>query len=273
MILPLTGLKPSLFRPSKEALLKISVVTAVYNRQQTIADAIDSVASQTCNNLEYVVIDGMSTDGTAEVINSNSKPIHQSIREPDTGIYDALNKGIAVSTGDVIGFLHADDLFADAEVVQRVQDTFQSGDYDAVYADLTYVAFDDPNRIIRYWRSGKYSMKRFRLGWMPPHPTVYVKRDIYEKYGSYRTDLGTAADYECMIRLMVKNQIRVGYIPEIAVKMRVGGESNASMKNRLKANVADLAAWTENGLKPPFGLRFTKPLFKLPQYWRRPRLK
>ena len=253
-----------------QATLKISVITAVYNRESTVADAIKSVASQNCSDLEHVVIDGMSSDGTSKIIDTNRDTIDVSIREADSGIYDALNKGIAASTGDVVGFLHADDLFADDSVIQRVQQKFQSGSYDAVYADLTYVEFEDPDRIVRYWKSGDYSVGKFRFGWMPPHPTVYVRREIYEKFGNYRIDHGSAADYECMIRLLVKHKIRVGYIPHVAVKMRVGGESNASIKNRLNANEADRKAWVENGLKPPFGLRFSKPLSKLPQFFRRP---
>jgi len=249
--------------------MKISVITAVYNREKTIDDAIKGVAGQDCRDLEHIVVDGMSSDKTSEIINAHRESIGTSIREQDSGIYDALNKGIAASTGDVIGFLHADDLFADKSVIQRVRDKFQSGDYDAVYADLTYVDFDDPNRVVRYWKSGEYSVSKFRFGWMPPHPTVYVRREIYEQFGNYRTDHGSAADYECMVRLMVRNRIRVGYIPEVAVKMRVGGESNASVKNRLNANSADRAAWVENGLTPPFGLRFTKPLRKIPQYFLR----
>ena len=249
--------------------MKISVVTAVYNRHETIADAIKSVATQDCDNLEHVVVDGMSSDGTSEIVDLNRDSIDVSIREPDSGIYDALNKGIAASSGDVVGFLHADDLFADNSVIQRVKHKFQSADYDAVYADLTYVSFDDPDRVIRYWQSGNYFISKFRFGWMPPHPTVYIKRDIYEKFGDYRINYGSAADYECMIRLMVRNQIRVGYIPEVAVKMRVGGESNASIKNRVNANSADRVAWIENGLKPPFGLRITKPFRKISQYFLR----
>lgn len=251
--------------------LKISVITAVYNRDATITDAIKSVASQSYIDLEHVVVDGMSSDDTSKIVEANRDTIGVSIREPDSGIYDALNKGIAASSGDVVGFLHADDLFADESVIQRVHDKFQSGNYDAVYADLTYVDFENPDRVVRYWQSGKYLVSKFRFGWMPPHPTVYVRREIYEKYGDYRTDHGSAADYECMVRLMVRNLIRVGYIPDIAVKMRVGGESNASVGNRLNANSADRAAWVENGLKPPFGLRFTKPLRKIPQYFLRKR--
>ena len=249
--------------------LKISVVTAVYNRAETIADAIKSVAAQKCE-LEYIVIDGMSTDGTADVVKQHAQHIHCQVREPDSGIYDALNKGIAAATGDIVGFLHADDLLADDLVIKRVKDMFASGDFDAVYGDLTYVNASDPNKIVRYWKSNRFNRNRFRWGWMPPHPTVYVRKEFYEKLGSYRTDLGSAADYECMIRLMYHHQLRVGYIPDVQVKMRVGGESNASVKNRLNANQADRRAWLENGLSPPWALRFTKPLSKLPQYWQRP---
>jgi glycosyltransferase len=252
------------------AKLKISVVTAVYNRYQTIADAIQSVAAQTFRDLEYVVVDGWSDDGTSDIVQQYKSDIDQSIREKDNGIYDALNKGIATATGDVVGFLHADDLFADDQVIQRISDKFASGDFDAVYGDLTYVDFDNPDKIIRYWRSHEYNRRRFRFGWMPPHPTVYVRKDIYVRFGNYRTELGSAADYECMIRLMYHHQIRVGYIPNVQVRMRVGGESNASIKNRLNANHSDRNAWLENGINPPFGLRFTKPISKLSQYWSRP---
>ncbi len=246
--------------------MKISVITAVYNRASTIGSTIRSVGAQNATDLEYIVVDGMSTDETSKIIAENSSLISTSIREPDTGIYDALNKGIQASTGDVIGFLHADDHFHDNDVLEKVRSKFSSGDIDAVYGDLLYVDAENPDRIIRYWKSGEYSVRRFRLGWMPPHPTVYVRREIYDRFGGYRTDFGSAADYECMIRLMAKHQIRVGYVPQVLLRMRVGGESNASLKNRLLANRDDRRAWVVNGLKPPFGLRIMKPLLKLPQY-------
>lgn len=251
-------------------LVKISVITAVYNRQSTIASTIRSVCDQSFKNLEYIVVDGLSDDGTSRIIDGHLQQIDQSIREGDDGIYDALNKGISVATGDVVGFLHADDLFADKHTINRVADLFSTGDFDAVYGDLTYVDSGNTDKIIRYWKSNDYKRRKFRLGWMPPHPTVYIRKEIYEKFGTYRVDLGSAADYECMIRLMYKNEIRVGYIPHVQVKMRVGGESNASIKNRLNANQADRNAWIENGYSPPLGLRFTKPISKLPQYWSRP---
>lgn len=250
--------------------MKISVVTAVYNRHVTIGDAIESVAAQSHPNLEHITVDAMSDDGSSEIIEQHSGSISRRIREPDKGIYDALNKGIQAATGEVVGFLHADDLFAHVDVIAWISDLMNSEDFDAVYGDLTYVGFQDPKKVIRYWQSGKYDRSRFRRGWMPPHPTVYVRREIYEKHGGYRTDLGSAADYECMVRLLYKNQIRVGYIPKIFVKMRVGGESNASLRNRLIANRNDQKAWIENGIKPPFGLRLSKPISKIKSYFMRP---
>jgi len=250
--------------------LTLSLVTAVFNRVSTLADAINSVHMQNCDNFEYIVIDGMSNDGTDLVVSQNLKSINFAIREPDNGIYDALNKGIKSAKGNVIGFLHADDFLARPDALDLVNSAFEQYDCDAVYGDLVYVDAENPNRIIRYWKSGDYDRRRFRTGWMPPHPTVYIKREIYEKYGRYRTDLGSAADYECMVRLMYKHQIKVNYIPEVLVKMRVGGESNASIKNRLNANRDDRQAWIENGLNPPWGLRFTKPLRKIPQYFLKP---
>jgi len=250
--------------------LKISVITAVYNREKTIGHAIESVANQNHTDLEHIVVDGMSTDTTPEIIQSNSKSISQSIREKDDGIYDALNKGIDAATGDAVGFLHADDMFSSDSSIRLVSEKFESGDFDAVYGDLLYVAEQDVSKVTRYWRSGQFNRRRFYFGWMPPHPTVYVRKSIYQELGNYRTDLGSAADYECLVRLMVRNEIKVGYVPQVLVKMRVGGASNATVSNRLNANSADRQAWRENGMKPPFGLRFTKPLSKLKQFITKP---
>lgn len=248
----------------------ISLITAVYNRQKTIQSTIDSVASQSEPDIEYVVVDGMSSDGTDLVVARNNSKISRSIREHDSGIYDALNKGIQASTGDIVGFLHADDLLASPNAVSIIKNKFTSGDFDAVYADLVYVNSIDTNKIVRYWKSGEYDVRKFRRGWMPPHPTVYVRREIYDQFGMYRTDHGSAADYECIIRIMVKHKIRVGYVPDVTVKMRLGGASNESILNRITANRSDQHAWTVNGLKPPIFLRLSKPLRKLPQYWWKP---
>ena len=250
--------------------MKISVVTAVHNGHQTIQGALDSVHAQSDCAVEHIVVDGMSSDGTDRVIDDNLPRIAQLIREPDQGCYDAMNKGIAAATGDIVGFLHADDQLAGPRSLRLIRDQFQAGNFDAVYGDLVYVSASDPDRIVRYWRAGPYQRKRFWRGWMPPHPTVYVRKRIYEALGDYRTDFGSAADYECLVRLMVKNNIRVGYVPEILVKMRLGGKSNATLGNRVAANRTDRQAWVENDMKPPFALRISKPFSKLSQYWRRP---
>ena len=251
--------------------MKISVVTAVFNNRKTINTAIESVLGQTCSDsIEYIVVDGMSTDGTSDVIAQYGDKISAYYREPDDGIYDALNKGISRSTGDVIGFVHADDILANENVIQLILDRFQGDDLDAVYGDLVYVD-QGLEKVVRYWKSGEYDKNRFRLGWMPPHPTFYARREVYENFGNYRNDFGSSADYECMLRIMYKHEVRVGYIPEILNKMRVGGESNESVVNRLKANLKDYESWSVNGLTPPFGIRISKPASKLLQYFSRPK--
>ncbi len=245
-------------------MMKISVITAVYNRSDTIRVAIESVLAQREVNLEYIVVDGNSTDSTADVVTNYGNRITKSIREADNGIYDALNKGIAAATGDVIGFLHADDWFADEDVLRRVADGLVDPRFDGVYGDLDYVDAESPERVRRKWVSGEYEVTKFRRGWMPPHPTVYLRRSCYDRFGVFNDHMKTAADYELLVRMMVKHQISMRYVPQVMVKMRMGGASNASMN----ANADDRLAWTSNGLPPPWGLRLTKPLRKLPQFLR-----
>jgi glycosyltransferase len=249
--------------------LKISVITAVYNRRETIADALDSVFSQRNVDLESIVVDGNSTDGTSDVISQFGDQVSRSIREPDTGIYSALNKGLRAATGDVIGFLHADDWLADENVLSDVVNLMSAPKVDGVYADLEYVDANDRNQVRRRWISASYDARRFRRGWMPPHPTVYFRRKFYDQFGLFNEELRTAADYELLVRMMVRHRANMAYLPRVTVKMRVGGASNSSLTNRLKANRDDREAWLINELKPPLGLRFTKPLRKLPQFLRR----
>lgn len=248
--------------------MRISLITAVYNRAATIGATIESVASQQLHgvDLEYIVVDGMSDDGTDAVLMEHACVITKSIREHDSGIYDALNKGIATAAGDVLGFLHADDWMADPQTLSRVADAMADPDIDGVYGDLVYVDSQSPDKVHRYWRSGEYNVRKFRSGWMPPHPTVYFRRSLYQRFGDFNCSIKTAADYELLVRMMVRHGVRMRYIPHVMVKMRTGGASNASLKNRLQANADDRAAWTINGLKAPLGLRLTKPLRKLPQF-------
>ncbi|MDB4766600.1 glycosyltransferase [bacterium] len=257
--------------PDIGQLPTVSIITVVYNRASTIAAAIESVINQTSDSIEYIVIDGMSNDGTDKVIDQYRDEISRVIREPDSGLYDALNKGIEAASGDVIGFVHADDMLDASDIVASFQEKFASENYDAIYGNLLYVDSEDISKIIRYWTPGEYRRSRFRDGWMPPHPTVFLKRSAYLEHGLYRTDLGSAADYECLIRLLYKSELKTGYLDRIVSRMRIGGESNSSLRNRLNANSLDRKAWLENGYKPPFALRLKKPLSKLPQYFNRPR--
>ncbi len=249
---------------------RISIITAVYNRASTIASAIETVLSQQDVDIEYIIVDGNSTDGTRDVVLQYQDRIAKYICESDSGIYDALNKGIRASTGDIVGFLHADDLLAGPHVIRQVADVFKDSTIEAAYGDLTYVTADRPEHIVRYWKSKAFRLNRFRWGWMPPHPTVYLRREKYLELGGYRDDFQISADYELLVRMMFKHRLKTAYIEDVLVKMRLGGKSNASMGNRLLANREDSLAWTVNGLYPPIGLQLLKPLRKLRQYWTRP---
>jgi glycosyltransferase involved in cell wall biosynthesis len=248
--------------------LRISIITIVYNNHETIGDAIESVLGQTYPNIEYIVIDGQSTDGTVKIVQSYGNRISKFISEPDRGLYDAINKGIGLATGDVVGLLHSDDVFYTTDVISKVIGAFQSHGTDSVYGDLLYVQKNNTNKNVRNWVSGNYRRDNFLLGWMPPHPTFYVKREVYQRLGLYNTDFKSAADYELMLRYLYKHQITTTYIPEKLVKMRVGGKSNITLKNRIRANQEDYQAWIINDLQPYFFTRFLKPLRKLMQFIR-----
>lgn len=249
---------------------RISVITAVYNRVATIRDCIESVLQQDWPEVEYIIVDGNSSDGTDRIVAEYADRLGPSVREADRGIYDALNKGLGMATGDVVGFLHADDLFAHRSVLSGIAGAFADPAVQASYGDLVYVDAADPARVVRYWRSGPFRRSSFRWGWMPPHPTVYLRRAQYETSGKFRTDFSISADYEMMVRLLYRDRLQAAYLPDVLVRMRVGGKSNASLGNRLKANQEDRRAWQVNGFRPPFGLRFSKPLRKLGQFFRRP---
>jgi glycosyltransferase len=250
--------------------MRVSIITAVYNRAATIRATIESVLQQRNADIEYIVVDGNSSDGTDGIIGEYQGQISQSIREADTGIYNALNKGIRAATGDVIGFVHADDTLNATNTIEKVTHAFHDSSIDAVYGDLVYVHHYRPETIVRYWHAGPYDRTRFRRGWMPPHPTFYLRRQHYCKLGDYREDFLISADYELILRMLYKNQLKVAYIHDIMVRMQFGGISNASLKNRLKSNTEDKLAWKVNGLSPPLGLRLLKPLQKIQQYWKRP---
>ncbi len=249
--------------------MKISIITVCYNSAKTIQDCIQSVVNQSYSNLEYILIDGQSTDNTLEIVYSFGSKISQVISEQDKGMYDAINKGIKLATGDIIGILNSDDMYVDELVLSEVVQKMKATNADALYADLNYVDQMDTNKVIRYWKSGEYKKGSFLSGWMPPHPTFFIKKDFYLQYGGYSLDLVSAADYELMLRMIHKNSAKMAYLPRVIVNMRVGGMSNSSLSNRLRANKEDRKAWEMNGLTPRSFTLLFKPLRKLIQYVKR----
>ena len=243
----------------------ISILTPSFNSAATIQHTLDAVAVQSYRNKEHLIIDGGSTDQTVEIL-SHSSFGGRYITEPDKGIYDAMNKGIRLAQGEIIGILNADDFYPHPRVLEKVMQAFTDQDCDAVYGDLHYVDAADTDRIVRYWRSGSYTPNAFTWGWMPPHPTFFVRRSVYEKYGLFNLDLGTAADYELMLRFIHRHRISLAYIPEVLVNMRTGGASNSNLTARLKANRMDRKAWEVNGLEPYWFTTYLKPLRKLTQF-------
>ena len=248
--------------------MKISVITAVYNNKQTVLDALNSVFSQTYKNVEHIVIDGGSTDGTVEAIRSFGGKIEKFVSEPDEGIYDALNKGIALATGDVVGFLNSDDVYANEHVLEKIVMAFRHKDADSVYGDLNYVQRDDITKVVRHWKSHEFLLKKLKRGWMPPHPTFYVKREIYEKYGGFDTSFKIAADYDSILRFLGLYEISTAYVPEVLVQMRLGGVSNRDLKSILRKSGEDFKALKKNGIG---GKRvvFMKNFSKISQFIKR----
>lgn len=244
--------------------VSMTIITATYNSAATIADCLTSVASQTVG-VEHLVVDGASSDGTMETIRSFGSPV-DAVSEPDGGIYDAMNKGIARAGGEVVGILNSDDYYASETVLARVGEAFRDPAMDACYGDLVYVDFQDPSRVVRYWKAGPYDVGKFHWGWMPPHPAFFVRRSVYERFGSFNLGLGSAADYEIMLRFLLKHRLKTAYIPGVLVKMRTGGVSNASWRNRLAANRKDRQAWKVNGLRPYPWTLWAKPVRKLGQW-------
>ncbi|GGM87609.1 glycosyl transferase [Dyadobacter beijingensis] len=246
--------------------MKVSILTVVYNGAATIRHCIESVLAQDFPDIEYIVVDGNSKDGTQEIVGSYGGKIAQFVSEPDAGIYDAMNKGIQLATGDVIGILNADDFYAYPSVISDVATVLSANDIDASYGDLEYIDANDATVVKRKWVSGAYKIGAFLNGWMPPHPTFFVKKSVYDTHGNFRLDLGSAADYELMLRFVHRGKIRLAYVPKTLVKMRAGGVSNSNLKNRIAANRNDRLAWKINNLEPRFYTLWLKPLRKIIQF-------
>ena len=251
---------------SCKKLPTISVITVCRNNEATVGDTISSVNEQTYPHVEHVFVDGASTDNTLAVINGQSLRTRRIVSEPDAGIYDALNKGISLATGAVIGFLHADDFYAHPEVLQDIANRFSKQDISAVYGDLHYVSQANTQKVIRHWQTQPFTYARLKHGWMPPHPTLYVRREWYERIGGFNTRYNIAADYFSMLQLFSHRSFTSAYIPNVLVKMRMGGASNRSIKNIIQKTREDFDALKRSGVGG-IGTLLAKNLRKLRQFW------
>jgi len=248
--------------------MKISIITPTYNSESTIRDTINSIINQNYVDLEYIIVDGASSDKTLEIIEEYQSKIKiKLVSEPDNGLYDAMNKGINLATGDIVGILNSDDFYNDSDVLTQVNQVFLGNDIDAVYADLQFVDQNNIKKVVRTWISGCCKERKIANGWIVPHPTFFVKKEIYNKHGYFNLKFRIAADYELLLRLIKLHKIKLYYIPKIIVNMRTGGISGCSFKQR-KMGWRELEeAWTENNLQAPFFFIARRILFKIVQYF------
>lgn len=243
--------------------LSVSIITVSYNSVGTINDTINSVLSQTFQKIEYIIIDGSSVDGTIELVQSFGKRISKFISQPDNGIYEAINKGIKIATGDIIGILHSDDFFYDNCVIEKIVNSFLENEIDAVIGDVQFVDPKKTSKIVRYYSSRHFNPRKFKYGFMPAHPSFYAKKELFEKFGFYKTDYKIAADYELLIRFLYINKIRYKYIEMPFVSMRTGGVSNKSFYSNIILNKEIVRACKENGINTNYILVYSKYFSKM----------
>lgn len=249
--------------------MKISIITVVYNNEKTILDAMQSVLSQTYKNIEYIVIDGGSKDNTVNLISNYKDKLGYFVTEKDNGLYDAMNKGIKASNGDVIGILNSDDLYQDLDVISDVMKYFiDDKNLDILYGDLVYVKNNDITKVVRNWKSKSYHNRFFENANVPPHPSLFVKKSVYNEAGLFDLDYKIAADYEIMLRIFKKYNFKSKYVQRLIVRMRLGGASNASISSVIKQNKEVLNAWKKNNLKKPFYLMPLRVFKKLLQFFK-----
>jgi len=248
---------------------KVSIITVVLNGVETIENTIRSVLSQDYDNVEHIVVDGGSIDGTLEIINRYKSGIARIVSEPDNGIYDAINKGIRLSTGYIIATLNGDDVYADETIIRQMVELMQSKSLDAVYGDLVYIASNNSNRVVRFWKAGEYKRGAFYHGWVVPHPTFFCRKQIFERYGYFNNKLKVAADFELMLRFIEKHQIKVAYLPKVIVKMRTGGKANV-LQGIIRGNMEIINSFRLNELRLSPLFFVLKPITKILQLFKRP---
>lgn len=248
--------------------LKVSIITVVLNNKNYIESCVKSVQSQSHDNIEHIIVDGGSTDGTLEILNHYSGKISKLISEKDNGIYYALNKGISLATGEIIGILHADDVYNNDSVIEKVVNVFNKENVDSIYGDLVYVERNRLDRVLRYWKAGDFSISKLKNGWFPPHPTIFLKKSIYLRYGFYDVSLKIASDYDLILRLFLRKMISVYYLPEVFIKMRNGGLSNRNVICLIRKSIEDFSVLRKNVIRFPFFVLLMKNLLKVPQFFK-----
>lgn len=249
--------------------MKFSLVTVTYNSHSTLRDTIQSVLLQSYLNIEYIIVDGLSKDNTIDII-KEYEPMFQGrlkwISEQDSGLYDAMNKGFQMATGDVIGIINSDDLLAESTAIEKIMKCFEEyPETDAVYANLYYVSKNDTSKIVRHWISGK--QRSFKYGWHPAHPTFYVRKEIYRQFGLFDLKFKFAADFELMLRFIEKNQVNLLYLPEPLVRMRLGGKTSKNLGNIYKGNIECIQAFEKNDVRSSIFYPLYRLLPKLKQYF------
>lgn len=237
----------------------VSIITVCYNSEAYIKTAVESVIRQSYTDIEYIIVDGGSTDQTLNILESFESGISRIISEKDHGIYDAMNKGLRIAKGDIIGILNSDDFYSKDDIIEKVVQRFISDGTDSIYADINYVKSTDPGKVVRKWKSGVYKSGSFFQGWHPAHPTFFVKRGIYEKYGIFNLDFKLAADFELMLRFLEVKGISTSYLAESIINMRLGGATNKNIRNIIRQNRECLIAFRKNDLQPPL----LYPLYRL----------
>lgn len=251
--------------------MKVSLITVTYNSEKTISETIKSIQAQDYEKIEYIIVDGSSTDHTIQQIESFNHVVTKLISEPDHGIYDAMNKGISMSTGDIIGILNSDDVYANSSIISTIIKTFKSCKTDSVFGDLIFFKDNDFNKVTRYYSSAQFDPSLFAYGWMPAHPTFFVRRSIYEKFGTFQTDYKIAADYELLTRFLAKHKVSYTYIPQILVKMRTGGASTKSLMSNYILNKEIIRACRENDIQTNWFKVLSKYPTKIFQLINRPK--